>query len=272
MNVSFGRKMSLTVVVQLLSHVWLFVTPSTAAHQASLSFTISYSLLKLLFIELVMPSNPLILYCPLLLPSIFPASGCFPMSQPFTTGGQSIKASASVLPMNIQSWFPLGLTRLVSFNCSGCILISIYSLNAMVAETCFKIMLMYGAQSSLTLCDPMDCNPPVPPVHEILPARILEWVAISSSRGSLQPRDQTQVSCIGRQILYHWANREVPKGILSNGYFSVSTWVSHRMPRMFLDKSVRMFPGEISIWIVNSLKHTASLQVVELCPISWGPI
>ena len=73
----------------------------------------------------------------------------------------------------------------------------------MVAETCFKIMLMYGAQSSLTLCDPMDCNPPVPPVHEILPARILEWVAISSSRGSLQPRDQTQVSCIGRQILYH---------------------------------------------------------------------
>ena len=46
----------------------------------------------------------------------------------------------------------------------------------MVAETCFKIMLINGTQSSLTLCDPMDCNPAVPPVHEILPARILEWV------------------------------------------------------------------------------------------------
>ena len=60
------------VVVQLLSHVWLFATPRTAARQASLSFTISWSLLKLMSIELVMPSNHLILCCPLLLlPSIF---------------------------------------------------------------------------------------------------------------------------------------------------------------------------------------------------------
>ena len=59
--------------VQLLSHVWLFVTPWTAAHQASLSFTNSQSLLKLMSIESVMPSNHLILCCPLLLlPSIFP--------------------------------------------------------------------------------------------------------------------------------------------------------------------------------------------------------
>ena len=59
--------------VQLLSHVWLFETPWTTAHQASLSFTISWSLLKLMSIELVMPSNHLILCHPLLLPpSIFP--------------------------------------------------------------------------------------------------------------------------------------------------------------------------------------------------------
>ena len=61
------------VVVQSLSHVWLFATPWTAACQASLTLTISWSLLKLMSIELVMPSNHLILYCSLLLlPSIFP--------------------------------------------------------------------------------------------------------------------------------------------------------------------------------------------------------
>ena len=49
-------------------------------------------------------------------------------------------------------------------------------------------------QSCLTLCDPMDCSPPGSSVHGILQARILEWVSLSSSRGSSQPRDQTQVS------------------------------------------------------------------------------
>ena len=67
--------------VQLLSRVQLFVTPRTAAHQASLSITKSQSLLKLMSIESVMPSNHLILCCPLLLlPSIFPTSGSFQMS------------------------------------------------------------------------------------------------------------------------------------------------------------------------------------------------
>ena len=65
------------VVVQSLSHVYFFVTPGTAAHQASLSFTISRSLLKLMFIESVMPSNHLVLGCPLLLPSIFPSIRVF---------------------------------------------------------------------------------------------------------------------------------------------------------------------------------------------------
>ena len=51
------------------------------------------------------------------------------------------------------------------------------------------------AQFCLTLCDPMDCSPPGSSVHEIFQARILEWVAISFSRGSSQPRDRTQVSC-----------------------------------------------------------------------------
>ena len=90
--------------VQSLSHVQLFATPWTAAHQVSLFITNSWSLLKLTSIELVMPSNHLIFCCPLLLPpSIFPSIRVFSRSQFFASGGQSIgvSASASVLPMNI---------------------------------------------------------------------------------------------------------------------------------------------------------------------------
>ena len=108
------------VVVQSLSHVQLLVTTWTAAHQASLSFTISQSLLKLTSTESVMPSNHLILCCPLLLlPSIFPRSGSFPMSQLFPSGGQSIGVSALVLQMNIQGWFPLRLTGWISLQSKG---------------------------------------------------------------------------------------------------------------------------------------------------------
>ena len=65
------------LVVQSLSHVWLFVTPRTEAHHVSLSFIVSQSLLKLMSIESVLPSNQLILFCPLLLPSVFPHQGLF---------------------------------------------------------------------------------------------------------------------------------------------------------------------------------------------------
>ena len=83
--------------VQSLSRVRLFVTPWTKARQASLSITNSRSLPKLMSIELMMPSNHLILSHPLLLLS-------FPVSQLFASGGQSIgvSASTSVLPMNTQ--------------------------------------------------------------------------------------------------------------------------------------------------------------------------
>ena len=82
------------------SHIWLILTPWNAAHRASLSFTISKCLLKFMSIELVLPYNHLFL----------------PMSQPLASGGQNVaaSASASVLPINIQSWFPLGLTGLIS--------------------------------------------------------------------------------------------------------------------------------------------------------------
>ena len=68
-------------------------------------------------------------------------------------------------------------------------------------------------QSCPTLCHPMDCSPQGSFVHGILLARILEWVVISSSRGSSLPRNRMFIfciSCIGRWILYHWAIREAP--------------------------------------------------------------
>ena len=97
--------------VQSLSRVRPFATPWSAAHQASLSMTNSQRLLKLMSIALVMSSNHLIICHPLLLlPSIFPSNMVFTMSQFFPSGGQSIgvSASASILSMNIQGWFPLG--------------------------------------------------------------------------------------------------------------------------------------------------------------------
>ena len=108
--------------VQSLSHVRLSVTPWTAARQASLSITNSWSLFKLTSIESVMPSNHRILCLPFSSSlQSFPASESFPMSQFFSSGGQSIGASAStsVLPVNIQGWFPLGWTGWISLQSKG---------------------------------------------------------------------------------------------------------------------------------------------------------
>ena len=139
----------ISVVVQSLSSVQLFATPWNVVCQASLSFTICWSLRKLMSIELVMPPNCLILCLPFsFCPQSFPASGSFPKSQLFTSGGPSIgaSASASVLPMN--------------------------AAGAAAAKS---------LQSCPTLCDPIDSSPPGSPIPGILQARTLEWVAISFS-------------------------------------------------------------------------------------------
>ena len=106
--------------VQLLSCVWLFVTPWTAACQASLSITNSQSLLKLTSIESAIPSNHLILCHPLLLlPSIFPNIRVFSNESVLHFRWPKYWVSASVLPVNIQGWFPLGLTGLISLQSKG---------------------------------------------------------------------------------------------------------------------------------------------------------
>ena len=107
-------------LVQFLSHVRLFATPGTAVSQASLSFTISQSLLKIMSIESIMPSNHLILCHPLLLPSILPSIRVF-----FNKSALQIRWSRywsfsfSISPSHIQGWFPLGLSGLISLWSKG---------------------------------------------------------------------------------------------------------------------------------------------------------
>ena len=129
--------------VRSVTHVWLFVTPWTAACQASLSITNSRSLLNSCpwsrWRHPAISSSVVLFFC---LQS-FPAAGSFPMNQFFTSGGQSIgvSSSASVLPMNIQDWFPLGWTGLISLQSKR--LLRVFS-NTTVQKHQF-----FGAQLSL---------------------------------------------------------------------------------------------------------------------------
>ena len=103
-------------------------------------------------------------------------------------------------------------------------------------------------QSCPTLCDPTDCSPPGSSVHGIIPARILEWVAISFSRESSRPRDSTCVSCIDRWILYLWATREAPSFSMEsiNCLVEIQTinilWVSWSIPSRNKNINCAFFP------------------------------
>ena len=114
------------------------VMPWTIAPQASLSLTVSRSLLKFMSIELVISSlaSPFFFHL-----KSFPASGSFPMSQHFTSGGPSIEASRTELPMRIQHWFPLGLTALISLLFKG--------LSRVFTSTTVQNHQLYGIQPSL---------------------------------------------------------------------------------------------------------------------------
>ena len=130
--------------VQLLSRVWLFATPWTAARQASLSITNSQSLLKLVSIESVVHptfSSSVVPFSSHI--QSFSASGSFPVSQFFTSSGQSIgaSASASVLPMNILEWLALGWTGWNSLQTKG--------LSRVFSNTTVQKHQFFGSQLSL---------------------------------------------------------------------------------------------------------------------------
>ena len=129
--------------VQSLSHVWLY-DPMDCTRQASLSITNSQRLLKLMSIELVMPSNHLILChsfssCH----QSFPPSGSFQINQLFTSGGQSVgvSASTSILPMNTQDWSPLEWNGWISSQSKG--------LSRVFSNTTVQKHQFFGAQLSL---------------------------------------------------------------------------------------------------------------------------
>ena len=133
--------------VQSLSHVYLFVTPWTTARQTSLSITNSRSLQN---------SYPLSRWChPTISSSVVPfsfcpqsfaASGSYQMNQLFASGGQSIGVSASVLPMNIQDWFPLGWTGWIFLQPKG--LSRVFS-NTTQRWCLFQKHQFFGSQPSL---------------------------------------------------------------------------------------------------------------------------
>ena len=164
------------VVVQLLSRASLFATPWTAAFRVSLSFTICWSCSN---------SCSLSRWCHSTISSSvahffsclqsFPGSGSFPVSEVFTSGGQSSGASALVLLMNIQGWFPLGFASLFSLHFKG--------LSRVFSSPIIQKHQLFGAQPFLlssshicvqfssvtqlwtTLCDPMNRSTPGLPVH-----------------------------------------------------------------------------------------------------------
>ena len=130
------------VVVQLISCVWLFATPWTIPRQASLSFTISQGLLKLMSVESVMPSNHVILLLP---PSSLALSrsqyqGLWVSSWYQVSKVLELQLQHQVLPMNIQGWFPLGWTGLISLLSKG--LSRVFSSTAVWKHQFFSVL--YG--------------------------------------------------------------------------------------------------------------------------------
>ena len=175
---------------------WLFVTPWPAARQAYLSFTISWSLLKLLSIESVMLSNHLILAACFSCPQSFPASGSFPMRWLFASGGQSIgaSASASVLPINSQGWFPLGLTGWISLLSKG--LSRVFSSTTVWKHQFFHT---YGPTS----------------IRDYWKNHSFDYTDF---------RIYVSYICIGRQILYCWHHLGSPMNCSKNWQVLVLVW------------------------------------------------
>ena len=114
----------------------------------------------------------------------------------------------------------------------------------------------------------MDCSPPGCSVHGISQARLLEWVAISFSRGSSGPRDQTHVSCSSRQILYHWVTREAQRMTWESiNYLTCCETASvmrgglGTVPEFSGSASIALYPASSGFYLSSPL---------EVLPGCWG--
>ena len=115
----------------------------------------------------------------------------------------------------------------------------------------------------LTLWDPIDCSLPGSSVHGISQAKILEWVAISFSRASSWPRDQTCVSCIGRWILYRWATREGPLLLKNITKFNMSQPVTSSGLRNFNSLRRSMGKDYLSPCVLNLVhEYNCTVNIV----------
>ena len=185
--------------VQSVNRVWLFATPWIAALQASLSITNSWSLLKLMSIELVMPFSHLILCCPLLLlPPIPPSIRVF--------------STESTLCMRWPKYWSFSFSISPSNEHSGLISFRMDWLNLLAVQGTLKSLLQHHTSkaSCPTLCNPMDCIPPGSSVHGVGCSSLLQ----GSNPGVLH--------C--RQILYHLSHKGspwYPRGML--GYKSINS-------------------------------------------------
>ena len=127
----------------------------------------------------------------------------------------------------------------------------------------------------LTLFHPMDCSPPGSSIHGISQARILEWVAISFSRGSSQLRVWTHFSCIGRQILYHWAMCMRPSSQVSAAFLVTLPLTQH--PSHYV-QSMELFSvlSPLCLWtrclpLLNFLLHQQYLYwLFHHAPPQWS--
>ena len=126
------------------------------------------------------------------------------------------------------------------------------------------LLLHVHTQSCPTLYDPTDCSPPGSSVHGILRARILEWVAISFSRGSSQPRNQTQVSCMAGRFFTIWATREAKNtGVACHFLVQVSFRTQGMNPHLFclLHWQANLYPAlpgkpipDLTFILINQLR------------------
>ena len=117
-----------------------------------------------------------------------------------------------------------------------------------------------GTQLCPTFCDLMDYSPPDSSVHWILQARILEWVVMPSYRGSSEIRDQTHISCIGRQVLYHWATKEAmfsPSAQLSRPIVSHSAtpWITAHQASV----SITISQSSLKLMFIKSVMPSSHL-------------
>ena len=128
------------------------------------------------------------------------------------------------------------------------------------------------------LCDPMDCSQPDSSVHGILQARILEWVAISFSRGSFWPRDWTHISyisCIGKRILYHCATWLLLER--SGSFIIAPQWMKNKEKTPFFPLKISSvttfsrlrYPQVLSLSFQSALQGFSSRSLIRLC--SRGP-